>query len=67
MPGARRILEHGNSIFELKVDGKLPYWMHSLIGKYDLWNEALSKYCYAIRSQMRLSALDRAALGARRS
>jgi len=64
MRGARRILEHGNSIFELKADGKLPCWMHSLIGKYDLWNEALSKYCYAIRSQMRLSTLDRAGLGA---
>jgi hypothetical protein len=31
-----------------------------LISKYDLQNEAVSKYCHAVRSEARLSALARA-------
>ena len=59
MRGARPLLQYGNSIFEIKVDGTLPYWLHKLIAKYDLQNEAISKYCHAIRGQARLSAFSR--------
>lgn len=57
--GARRLLQHGHAIFEIKVDNTLPYWLHTLISKYDLQNEAVSKYCYAVRSEARLSAIKR--------
>ena len=55
----RPLLKYGTTIFEIKVDGSIPYWLHSLIAKYDLQNEAISKFCYAIRSQARLSTLGR--------
>lgn len=51
LQGARSILHYGASIFEIKIDGGLPYWLHMLIGKYKLQNHALSKYAYAVRSQ----------------
>lgn len=57
--GARRLLQHGHAIFEIKVDNTLPYWLHTLISKYNLQNEAVSKYCYAVRSEARLSAVRR--------
>jgi hypothetical protein len=57
--GARPLLKYGNAIFEIKVDGSVPYWLHMLIAKYDLQNEAISKFCYAIRGQARLSTLSR--------
>jgi len=57
--GARRLLEHGHAIFEIKVDNTLPFWLHMLIAKYNLWNEAVSKYCYAVRSEARNSARGR--------
>lgn len=57
--GARPLLKYGNAIFEIKIDGTVPYWLHKLIAKYDLQNEAISKFCYAIRGQARLSTLSR--------
>ncbi len=57
--GARPLLRHGNCIFEIKVDGAMPFWLHMLIGKYNLQNEAISKFCHAIRSQARFSMLSR--------
>ena len=57
--GARQLLARGNAIFEIKVDGVMPYWLHMLISKYDLQHQALSKYCLAVRSEARMSALDR--------
>lgn len=60
LKGGRRILQHGNAVFEIKVDNALPFWLHDLIAKYDLQNEAISKYCYAVRSRGRLSAVSRA-------
>jgi len=59
LQGARRVLQSGHAIFELKVDGAMPYWMHMLIAKYDLQDQALSKYCYAVRSEARLSCQER--------
>lgn len=59
LQGARRLLQHGHAIFEIKVDNTLPYWLHTLISKYNLQNEAVSKYCYAVRSEARFSALAR--------
>lgn len=59
MSGARRMLEYGHAIFEIKVDNTMPYWLHMLISKYDLQNEAISKYCYAVRSEAKFSAVDR--------
>lgn len=59
LQGARRVLRSGHAIFELKVDGAMPYWMHMLIAKYDLQDQALSKYCYAVRSEARLSCQER--------
>ncbi len=59
LSGARRLLDHGHAIFEIKVDNVLPYWLHMLIAKYDLQNEAVSKYCYSIQSESRSSARGR--------
>lgn len=56
---ARSLLQYGNSIFEIKVDGTMPYWLHKLIAKYDLQNQAISKFCHAIRGQARLSVFSR--------
>lgn len=59
--GARPILGCGRAIFEIKVDGgRLPFWLHMLIGKFDLQNEAISKYCHAVRSEARLTTFSRA-------
>jgi hypothetical protein len=54
------LLQYGHAIFEIKVDGALPYWLHALIGKYNLQNEAVSKYCYAVRSGAKISTVYRA-------
>jgi len=53
---ARRIMRYGHSVFEIKVDGGMPFWLHTLIGKYDLMNEAVSKFCYGVLSEARTSA-----------
>lgn len=57
--GARRLLRPGHAIFEIKIDDFMPYWMHTLISKYNLQNQAISKYCYAVRSEARFSAVGR--------
>jgi SPX domain protein involved in polyphosphate accumulation len=59
MSGARSLLRYGQSIFEIKVDGALPYWLHQLISKYDLQNQAFSKFCYAVQSEARNSIVAR--------
>ena len=56
---ARRLLQYGHAIFEIKVDDVMPSWVHTLIGKYNLQNRALSKYCYAVQSGARVSAIAR--------
>ena len=53
------ILRYGKSIFEIKIDGGLPFWLHTLIAKYNLQNLALSKYCMAVRCSARMSATAR--------
>jgi SPX domain protein involved in polyphosphate accumulation len=55
LQGASRLLQYGHAIFEIKVDSVMPYWLHTLIAKYNLQNQALSKYCYAVRSEGRFS------------
>ena len=60
LKGERAIMERGAAIFEIKAEDFLPYWLHTLIGKYDLSSEPISKYCLAVRSQGRLSAAGRA-------
>jgi hypothetical protein len=57
--GARRLLQYGHAVFEIKVDNVLPYWLHTLIAKYNLQNEAVSKYCYTVQSEARVSAIAR--------
>lgn len=57
--GARSLLKYGNAIFEIKVDRTMPFWMHKLISKYNLQNQAFSKFCYSIRSEARFSTLAR--------
>jgi len=57
--GARRLLRPGHCILEIKVDGVLPNWLHTLIMKYDLQAQAISKYCYAVRSEARMTATSR--------
>lgn len=57
--GGKSLLKYGHSIFEIKVDGGMPFWLHSLIGKYNLQNEAISKFCHAIRAQARFSSVMR--------
>lgn len=59
LTGGRSLLKYGNAIFEIKVDGALPFWMHTLISKYDLQNQSFSKFCYSIRSEARFSTLAR--------
>ncbi len=59
MRGARRLLRYGHSVFEIKVDNSLPYWLHRLISKYDLQSRAFSKYCYAVQSESRVSSVAR--------
>lgn len=63
MSGARSLLGYGNSIFEIKVDNVLPYWLHQLISKYDLNNQAFSKFCYAVQSEARGSSVARTMSG----
>ncbi len=58
--GARRLLDYGNAIVEFKLDGIMPFWLHTLISKYELVDQALSKFCSAVRSEARLSAIGRA-------
>ena len=62
MPGARSLLRYGHSIFEIKVDNVLPTWLHQLISKYDLQNQAFSKFCYAVQSEARSSSVSRPTL-----
>jgi SPX domain protein involved in polyphosphate accumulation len=61
LKGARRVLQHGGAVLEIKMDNAMPFWLHDLIAKYDLQNEAISKYCYAVRSQGRMSLVPRTA------
>ena len=56
---ARGLLRYGHSVFEIKVDGVMPYWLHMLTDKYALQNQAFSKFCYAIASEARTSAITR--------
>ncbi len=62
MHGARSLLRYGHSIFEIKVDNVMPYWLHKLISKYDLQNQAFSKFCYAVQSEARRSSVARPTL-----
>ena len=62
MSGARSLLRYGHSIFEIKVDNVLPAWLHLLISKYDLNNQAFSKFCYAVQSEARSSSVARPSL-----
>jgi hypothetical protein len=57
--GPRRLLNYGNAIVEFKLDGFMPYWLHTLISKYDLVDQALSKFCFAVRSEAMLSPVGR--------
>jgi len=57
--GARPLLGCHRSVFECKVDDVMPFWMHGLISKYDLQNQAVSKYVHAVRSEARFSPADR--------
>jgi hypothetical protein len=56
---ARPVLQAGHSILEIKVDGGLPFWLHQLIGKYELCDRAISKYCLGVRSEARFTHLAR--------
>ena len=57
IPNARSLLKYGNSVFEIKVDGVMPYWLHMLTDKYHLQNRTFSKFCYSLRSGARNSAI----------
>jgi hypothetical protein len=57
--GARRLLNSEHAIVEFKIDGPMPFWLHTLISKHELVDQALSKYCFAVRSEARLSAIAR--------
>ncbi len=59
LTAARPLLSYGRAIFEIKVEGTMPFWMHTLISKYNLQNQAISKYCYSVRSEAMLSAIAR--------
>lgn len=57
LPNARNMLKYGNSVFEIKVDGMMPYWLHMLTDKYELQNRTFSKFCYSLVSGARTSAV----------
>ncbi len=57
---SRNLLKYGKSVFEIKVDGEMPYWLHKMISKYDLQDQAFSKFTHAIRSEARFSSFHRA-------
>ena len=57
---ARSVLKYNSTIFEIKADGSIPFWLHQLISKYELQNQAVSKFCHAIRSEARFSSIGRA-------
>lgn len=59
LQGGRRLLQYGRAIFEIKVDNNMPYWLHQLIAKYNLQSEAISKYCFGMRSESRRSVVGR--------
>jgi hypothetical protein len=59
LKGARRLQQYGRAIFEIKVDNVLPFWLHQLISKYSLQSQAISKYCYGVRSEAKMSAAAR--------
>jgi hypothetical protein len=59
LKGARRLQKYNRAIFEIKVDDNLPFWLHQLIVKYNLQSQAISKYCYAVRSEAKMSAMGR--------
>ena len=59
IPNARRLLRYDHTVFEVKVDGVMPFWLHMLIDKYHLQNRAFSKFCNAIYSEARTSAILR--------
>lgn len=59
LQGARRLQQYNRAIFEIKVDDNLPYWLHQLISKYNLQSQAISKYCYGVRSEARMSIVGR--------
>ncbi|MCA9741968.1 polyphosphate polymerase domain-containing protein [candidate division KSB1 bacterium] len=37
-------------IFEIKIRGLLPFWLHNLIREHGLYNESISKYCGGLDS-----------------
>jgi len=57
LPNARSLLKYGNSVFEIKVDGAMPYWLHMLTDKYGLKDRTFSKFCYSLVSGARTSAV----------
>lgn len=59
LKGGRRLMQYNRAIFEIKVDDHLPFWLHQLIAKYSLQSQAISKYCYAVRSEAKMSAIGR--------
>lgn len=36
------------SILEIKYNGTLPFWVHDIIQRYNLFREPISKYCNAV-------------------
>lgn len=62
LTGARRLMRYGHAVFEIKVDGVMPGWLHMLIAKYNLQNQAFSKYCHAVRSALRHISEERETL-----
>ena len=57
--GARRLLPYAHAVLEIKVDGLLPYWLHFLIAKYELQDQAISKFCFAVQNDAKSSAVAR--------
>ena len=45
-------LFRNKSVLEIKYNGTLPYWIHSIIRKYQLFREPISKYCNAVESML---------------
>ena len=59
LQSARPLLKNGNAVFEIKVDGTMPFWLHHLISKYDLQDQAFSKFTNSVRSEALFSTFAR--------
>ena len=55
--GKYRILSSGYSVLEIKFNNTMPHWIHSLVKKYSLQDQAYSKYCLGLEKLVKKGVL----------